>query len=298
MIAIQSFVDPAPFSDEPSSIGAGFLRILNFISHWNWREDPLILDLSKSLEDDADSEGDEAKFKETQISGRRTGKLTPPEYRAMYENFTKLRKDDPNGSHVQMFVASREDPSGKLWSTNYTGIPIISRLTALSKAVMNLFSQSHQLDDKLIKLVFTPALKDFDFVIEVRNAFDLRVKSGVLPQHTFKNLIHAPEDFSSISQWCDPLQQYYEELRARYSNVAVLTSHRYTCLNDEEKGTGNVIAGVFNPAVTRGKKKFRVNIGMDIKPTEDEHVECNKESILGQMARLGGDLVVSVHKYH
>ncbi len=298
LIAIQSFVDPAPFSDEPSSIGAGFLRILNFISHWNWREDPLILDLSKSLEDDADSEGDEAKFKETQISGRRTGKLTPPEYRAMYENFTKLRKDDPNGSHVQMFVASREDPSGKLWSTNYTGIPIISRLTALSKAVMNLFSQSHQLDDKLIKLVFTPALKDFDFVIEVRNAFDLRVKSGVLPQHTFKNLIHAPEDFSSISQWCDPLQQYYEELRARYSNVAVLTSHRYTCLNDEEKGTGNVIAGVFNPAVTRGKKKFRVNIGMDIKPTEDEHVECNKESILGQMARLGGDLVVSVHKYH
>lgn len=298
LIAIQSFIDPASFSDEPSSVGAGFLRILNFIAHWNWREDPLILDLSKSLEDDGQSDGIDAKFKETQVAGRKTGALSPQEHRVMYENFTKLRKDDPNGSHVQMFVSSREDPSGKLWSTNSTGIPIISRLTALSKAVMGLISQSTHLDDNLIKLIFTPALKDFDFVIEVRSPFDLRVKSGVLPRHTFKNLIHPLQDFSSVSEWCDPLQEYYEELRARFSNVAVLTSHRFTCLSDEEKGTGNVIAGVFNPAVTRGKKKFRVNIGFDIKPTEDEHVECNKESILGQMVRLGGDLVVSVHQYH
>ncbi|VEU21885.1 DEKNAAC102871 [Brettanomyces naardenensis] len=288
LIAAKVFIDPAPYP-VPSSTATGFLRILNFISHWNWREEPLILDLSA---DDADS------ITGTYID-KISGKLTVQEHQMMSENFRKLRKDDPSGNHVQFFVASREDPSGKLWSSNRVGLPMASRVTVLSKIVVSLLSRSEGISEGQLRLAFTPALKDYDFVIEVKDPEDMRARSGVLPGDTFKNLVPSLTEFpSDVSKFEDPVQNYFSELAARYSNVVVLSTHRYTCLSDEKEGRANVITGIFNPAVVHGKKKFRANIGFNVRPTEDEHVECNEEAILQQMVRLGGDLVVSFKRYH
>ncbi|QPG74073.1 hypothetical protein FOA43_001394 [Brettanomyces nanus] len=290
LIAVKCFIDPAPYSI-PGSVGTGFLRILDFVSRWNWREDALILDLSGDSEDPDATTGS--------YIDKLSGKLTVQEYQGILENFKKLRKEDPSGTNIQFFVASKQDPSGKLWSCNNLGLPIASRLTALSKAAIGLFTKSVQFDSSLIMLVFTSALKDYDFVIKVKAPMNLRAKSGVLPIQKFKNLIRPLTQFpGDPSQYGDPLQSYFAELKARYSNVAILSCHRYTGLYDTKEGCSNVITGIFNPAVARGEKKFRANIGFNIKPTEDEHVECNRESILNQMVCLGGDLVVSFEKYH
>ncbi|GMG26789.1 unnamed protein product [Ambrosiozyma monospora] len=71
----------------------------------------------------------------------------------------------------------------------------------------------------------------------------------------------------------------------------VLSTNKFIGLSDT--GKVNVITGLFNPSVVNGKKKFRVNIGYDVKPTEDEQLEFNKESVLAEVVKLGGDLVTS-----
>lgn len=284
ILAIQAFVDPSPYFI-PASVETGFLRILDFISRWNWIDDPLIVDLN------ADS--DDGPY--TELSG---GKLSVGEYQIMTDNFKELRRQDPSGARVQLFVASRIDPSGKLWTTNKTGLPIASRLTSLCKAVVGLFSKSLNVSESLLRLSFTPAVKDFDFVIELKAPSDLREKSGVLAPGEFKNLIKPPTSFPKLPETqLDPIQVYYQELRCRFSNVAVLFVHRFTCLSDKD-GQHNVIAGLFNPAVVKVKKGFRTNLGYNVKPTDDGHVECNQEVILSQMVKLGGDLVVGFERYH
>lgn len=299
LIAVKAFIDPAPYADAPSSVATGFLRILSFISHWNWREEPLILDLSKSLEDKTDVDDNE--LEETKIAGLHTGKLSVEEHHRMYESFKLLRKEDPSGSKVQMFVACREDPSGKLWSQNSTGIPIVSRLTALSKAVIGLLSRTDNFSDSVLELVFTPAVKDFDFVIEVEAPFDLRPRSGVMSSRKFRNLVQPPSEYPDSdgtgAEWSDPVENYFNDLRARFNNVCILSSHLCTALG--KKGKRNVITGLFHPSILHSKKKFRVNVGYSVKPSdEDNHVECNKDDIVSQMVALGGDLVVSFKQYH
>ncbi|ODV86774.1 hypothetical protein CANARDRAFT_6343 [[Candida] arabinofermentans NRRL YB-2248] len=283
LIAIKVFVDPAPFS-VPSSVESGFLRILHFLCNWNWKEDPLILDLAKDFEN-----SEEKNNYIDKISDR----LTVQTYQSMYNNFYSLRRDDPNALKVQFFIGSKEDPSGKLWSLNKVTLPIASRLTALSKASISLLLKSPDVNEKVLKMIFTPALKDYDFAIKLKTQAEFTTRSGLLPTNKFKNLIQTPTSFpDDIYSLQDPVQAFFEELQSKYNNAIILSSNKYTGLN--ENGNVNVITGLFNPSVTSAKKKFRVNIGYNTKPTEDEQLLFNKEAVLNEIVTLGGDLISSV----
>ncbi|KAM9926298.1 hypothetical protein OXX80_010629, partial [Metschnikowia pulcherrima] len=56
----------------------------------------------------------------------------------------------------------------------------------------------------------------------------------------------------------------------------------------------NMICGVFVPSATT-KKKFRVSLGVDVKPTGDgDDVVINKETIMDQIKLLGGDAIKAI----
>ncbi|ODV67462.1 Nrap protein [Hyphopichia burtonii NRRL Y-1933] len=275
LIALKPFVDPAPYS-VPNSIENGFLQILNFLANWNWKEDPLILDLVRNNpgEDDFDL----------------SDKLSIQAYQVIQKNFEKIRKSDPSGIKTQFFIGSKDDPSGILWSNDLT-LPIASRLTALSRAAINLVKAQGINDDQL-DLLFTPALKDYDFVINVKTT-DLTASSGILPANAFKNLIGSLTSFADdITTLYDLIQEFVKELNKKFGNAIIFSTRKFTGLN---KNGSNVIGCVFIPT-NLAKKKFRVNLGLNFKPVEDSNDEVivNKEAIIHQISLLGGDLIESI----
>lgn len=277
LIALKPFVDPAPYS-VPHSVEKGFLQILRFIASWNWKDDPLILDLSKRA-DGADDE----------LENKLSDKLTIPGYQLIRTNFEKIRKTDPSGMKMQFFVGTRDDPSGILWSNNVS-LPIASRLTALSRAAIQLV-KTQGITDKNIDLFFTPALNDFDFYIKVKSA-DLTKSSGISKQGEYKNLnvnhTAFPEDITSKY---DLTTAFADELNRKFGDVIIFSARKCPSLFAE---SSNVICGVFMPSAM-AKKKFRVTLGVDVKPTgEGDEVVINRKDVFDQITLLGGDLIKSI----
>lgn len=279
LLALKPFVDPAPYS-VPHSVQNGFLRILDFLAHWNWKDNSLILDLVKNVDT---TSVDNSDFDDSKLSD----KLTVHSQQIIEHNFEKIRKNDPSGIKTQFFVGSKDDPSGILWSNELT-LPIASRLTALARAVIDM-AKSTGINESNIDLLFVPVLKDYDFTVEVQSAKSA-VAAGVLPSNTFKNLINSqtafPEDITSSY---DLIQAFVDDLNKKFGHVIIFSSRKFGFLDTD--GT-NIITGLFVPA-NLTKKKFRVNFGIHVKPVKDskEEVIINKESILNQITLLGGDLI-------
>lgn len=278
LIALKPFVDPAPYS-VPHSVGNGFLQILNFLSTWNWKEDSLILDLAKSSND-----------VEEELTIKLSDRLSIQAHQVIEQNFEKIRKTDPSGIRTQLFIGSKDDPSGILWSNNLT-LPIASRLTGLARVAI-LLLKTEGFSDSNIDMLFTPALKDYDFVVKVKTN-NLTTSSGILPSNTFKNLVGTETSFpDDVTTKYDLVQAYVDDLNRKFGNVILFSTRKFTGLNEDGS---NVISGIFVPN-SISKKKFRANLGINVKPVEDqkEDVIVNKDAIFNQITLLGGDLVQSI----
>lgn len=280
LIAIKPFVDPAPYTT-PNSIENGFLQILNFLASWNWKENALILDLIRGNPTHLESD-----YKVANLSD----KLSIQAYRVIEQNFEKIRQNDPSAIKTQFFVASKDDPSGILWS-NEGNLPIATRLTVLARAAMLLIKE-RGLSESTMDLIFTPSLNDYDFVIYTKPG-NLVVSSGVLPPNSFKNLVATetafPEDLTSKY---DLNEAFYHHLNAKFGNILIFSTQKFSALVEEGS---NVICGLFVP-VSLAKKKFKVTLGMNVKPVEGskEEVVVNRESMFSEITLLGGDLVKSI----
>ncbi|EGV63877.1 Nrap protein [Yamadazyma tenuis ATCC 10573] len=288
LIALKPFVDPAPYS-VPHSVENGFLRILEFLASWNWKDTSLILDLVKN-----DVGGDSYNELDSETFNKLSDKLTIQTQQMIEDNFTKIRKNDPTGIKTQFFIGSKDDPSGILWSNELT-LPIASRLTALARSATEII-RSSGVNEINLNLLFVPVLQDYDFIIDIKS-HKLSTSAGVLPSNSFKNLINNQTFFpDDIASKYDLTQAYIDDLNRKFGNVIIFSSHSYSFLNNDGH---NIITGLFVPA-TLTKKKFRVNFGINLKPVQDskdkdtEEVIINKESILDQIRLLGGDLISEV----
>jgi U3 small nucleolar RNA-associated protein 22 len=277
LIALKPFVDPAQF-DSPSSVENGFLKILNFLASWNWKEDPLILDLSAREDDDEE---------QAEIVSKLSDKLTVQSYQQIKSNFDNIRKQDPQGLRTQFFVASRIDKSGILWSKGIP-LPIAARLTALSKVATQLINK-RGINQETIKMLFTPSLADFDFVIRFKND-PLTLSSGIIPKgsKTFKNLVNNAGSYpSDLESKFDPIAKLVKELNLKFKGVIIFS---YKSNNIDENGQ-NVLCGLFVPNNLQ-KSKFKVQLGYNFKPIGKEEVIINKEAIFNEILNYAGDLVV------
>lgn len=277
LIALQPFVDPAQYA-VPSSVSNGFLHILSFIAQWNWREDPLIMDLSKKDEDDSE------------VVSKLSDKLTVQNYQSMKSNFDKLRKQDPQGMKLQFFVATKSDESGILWS-NGTSLPIAARLTALSKVAIHTINKSG-ISERTLQLLFTPSLSDYDFVLKLKTQ-PLALSSGVIAgSSAFKNLIADTQSYpADLSLKMDPVAILVKQLQAKLQGVVIFSTRTQSTSETGE----NVITGLFVPSKL-GKAPFKAQIGYNVEPVNDDEVVINKAAIFAEILEFAGDLVVGFEK--
>lgn len=309
LIAMQPFVDQGAYS-QPGSVQNGFLKIIKFLSKWNWLEEPLILDLikpeefdklnenKKSTDEDLENENEISEFNLKKLSE----KLTITQYKEFQTNFEETRRSNPTGLNFQFFVASRVDPTGILYSSDIN-LSIATRLTALSKIVMNLISQ-HGLNERTMKLLFSPGLKDYDFVVNVKIPKNLYSSSGILKN--FKNVDDMinkfPEDVAEMSGLMDPTYHLVKYLNKKYGTHMIFSYQKFIALNGknlsgENKDSYNVITGLIKPLFKSGAStKFRINLDADVKPVDDINVQLNIEAILSEICNFGFDIIDSVVK--
>ena len=259
LIVARTFVQPWPWQ-APSSVQTGFYRTLNWLSRWDWRHEPLVVDL-----------GGGSDLKEAQRQSVAT-------------NFEAWRKLDPALNRVVLFAASNVDPSGTTWTDGRPLKVIASRMTALAKAART------EIESKQLELdpasLFTSALSDFDFVLHIDPEF-LGRKRQKSKQSTFKNL-EIQSDDGDTATGLDPLVEYTNELENLYGSAVLFFS------GGKERP---LIAGLWNPQTTT--RAWTLNLSYSTTPlraAEGEKVqaEINKEAILAEIARLGGDMVKKI----
>ncbi|KAK6443652.1 U3 snoRNP protein [Oleoguttula sp. CCFEE 5521] len=257
LFVAQSFIQPYPWS-VPSSMQTGFLRTLAWLAKWDWREEPLVVDMSGS------------------------GELKDVDYQAIRTRFEAWRKLDPALNRLVLFAASHVDHDGTTWTDGQPSKVVAGRMTALANAAVQAV-EAHSIDLNPASLFVSP-LEDYDFVLHLSPvAFRSRKKSSKGP--VFKNLeVQTQADTSLVG--FQPAQDFLAELQNLYGAAIVFFSG---------VAERKVIAGLWSPLTA--PRAWKVNLQyatLPMKTDAEVLAEIDKQSILKEIARLGGNMVESV----
>ena len=257
LLTIRTFVHPYPWS-APGSVRTAFLRTLKYISNWDWRSEPLIVDCN--------------------------GEITSKDVDAITTRFEAWRNIDPGMNRIVIFAASNVDPNGVTWTEQGPSKVVAARFTSLAKAACEVIkSQGLDVDGRAL---FIPSYVEYDFLVYlnpkfVRNGHGLGKKPPA-----FRNLELQSVDDDTIATF-DPVQLFLDEL-------CVIHGSHVVFFHDAHQGS--VIAGLWNPQT--GPRPWKVNVSYSTMPVggsgEEAMISINKTGILNDIARLGGDLVLSV----
>ncbi len=107
LVCIRTFLQPYPWQT-PSSATTGFLRTLRFLSRWDWRVDPLIVDVN--------------------------GEMTLEDVETINTKFAAWRKIDPLMQRLVLFAASNLDMDGITWTQGIPSKVVATRMTTLARS--------------------------------------------------------------------------------------------------------------------------------------------------------------------
>lgn len=256
LIVLHVFMQPYPWQ-VPSSASTGFLRTLFFLSRWNWREEPLIIDSAEEM--------------------------TLNDRSSIQAELDTRRKRDPSMNHTVIMAATSFEQSGLAYTRDGPSKIIASRMTRLAKAAAQLVrEQGANLDSALL---FETALHDYDVLIHVSSKAlrsitrEVASDSGARIPSQYKNLdvttgkIPLPIRDKPINVLVAELQRAFEDTLLFFPGGA----------EDDA-----VVAALWNPRLQR--QKFRVGLPYNFCNAGDDAVEVNKKAVLLEVARVGGSL--------
>ena len=157
-------------------------------------------------------------------------------------------------------------------------------MSALARAAVEEVSREDSLDLDAATLFASP-LADYDFVLHLNPAFTGATKKTKRASSQFKNLAaqsEASDDADSVGY--DAVQLFLDELVQIYGQSVMLF------YGGKE---GKVIAGLWSPFTSR--RPWKVNLSYSTRPVADKsgevEAEFNKGAVLGEISRVGGDLL-------
>ncbi|KAF1988268.1 pre-rRNA processing protein Utp22 [Aulographum hederae CBS 113979] len=264
LFATLTFTRPEPWTT-PSSPSTGFFRTIAFLARWDWRQEPLVVD----------------------FAGEEDSKMTSAEVKETMMKYEAWRRIDPSMNRVAMFAASSAVSDGAMWTDGRPARVVAGRMTALARAAAAAIKEKGVEVGLHPEMLFSSALQDYDFVLRLDPSVTRKEKGDKL-KAKFKNLELAAEGAGfSMKGSVDPAQSFLEGLQYTYGDAVVLFYG----------GRGSsVIAGLWNPAHLESRK-LKVRMGYSSLPVakgEEAEVKMNRDAILAEMARLGGDMVKKV----
>ncbi|KAK3384972.1 Nrap protein [Podospora didyma] len=274
LVVLHVFLTPYPW-DPPSSASTGFLRALLFLARWDWRSEPLIVDIG--------------------------GEMSAAERVAIETRLEAWRKLDPNMNHTVLFAATSQEPNGVahtvLDGQAKPSKVVAARMTALAKSACWLVREEGV--GLNARRLFVPSLKDYDVLIHLSSMVTkraLRTYSTDEPEEAsnktrsqYKNLDERTgQEPLPLAQ--HPAEALFKQLNAAYSGPLLFF---------RGAAEDTIIGAIWNPQLLR--RSFRLNLPTSYKPVtqksdpdEDEGedlVAVNREAILAEVARVGGDFI-------
>ncbi|XP_067887760.1 nucleolar protein 6 [Heterodontus francisci] len=262
LLAAYLFTQPAPYSP-PASPQTGFLRFLNLLSTFDWKNSPLIVNLN--------------------------GDIKETEYAEVKNDFVATRTQ-----HPVMFIATPNDRKTSIWTKGRPSAPILQRLVELaSQSLQTLVRQlMDPLDNHDLKMVFRPPLEIYDVIIHLNpkhiprhlEAVDrpkVTYSRGTLRNDAAVKFIKMPVvDY-------DPVQCYLRELRSAFGEFAL-----FFC----DTHGGSLIAVLWKPQAFTAQPFKTSQINAKMLETKENGLQMipNVEAIMEDFEILGAGLVKSV----
>jgi U3 small nucleolar RNA-associated protein 22 len=295
LLVIRTFLQPHPWS-MPSTATTGFLRTLAWISRWDWRNIPLVVDFSSTFSNNP------AELENTTSKGMKSEDLE-----RLQTRFEAWRRIDPAMNRVVLFAATNLDEEGTTWTDKSKPEKVVAaRLTALAKAATHAVRAD---ENRLLKHIndskdtpeatlspeslFSTNWREYDVVIDINPKHTLRPSKKRKAEVQFKNLEiqQAGRKDSSVT----PLPILFaQELLDVYSDAVLW-------FWDPE--TLDKIVGLWNPVVT-GRRSWKIKPGWNSEPLrikggdkekgKDVDIKVNKAAVMNEIKRLGGDLIKEI----
>ena len=174
LIVCYVYCHPHPWNS-PGSAETGFVRTLKLLSTWDWRKEPLIMDLD--------------------------GSMTTTWYEEISKEFEGVRKQDPGIAHAAWSIYSTYDATGSCWTRETPGKAVAARVTALAKSSLDVLAK----DSANVQQIFTTPLTDYDFLIQVKSNY-----SSTGSGNMFKNL--QVQGWKDVVVDFDPIQDFLKDL--------------------------------------------------------------------------------------
>ncbi|XP_048219541.1 nucleolar protein 6 [Perognathus longimembris pacificus] len=260
LVAASLFLHPEPFTP-PSSPQVGFLRFLSLVSTFDWKNNPLIVNLNNEL------------TAEEQVEIRRS--------------FLAARARLP-----VMVIITPQDRKGSVWTQDGPSAQILQQLVVVAAKALPVLEK--QLTDPRgpgdIRTVFRPPLDMYDVLIHLSPRHLPRHRQAVdCPAASFcRGLLDEPGPSSMMPVLgYDPPQLYLAQLRAAFGDLALFFYDQHG---------GQVIGVLWRPASFQ-PQPFKVSSTkgcMVVSQGGQLMTVPNMEAILEDFAVLGEGLVQSV----
>lgn len=264
LLTANTFVHPQPWQ-APGTIQTGFLRTLAFVAQWDWRFEPLIVDFS--------------------------GSMTCEERDAIKIRFEAWRKMDPAMNKVVLFAASNIDPDGITWTERGPVKVVAARFTSLARAAIQAVeNEEFNLDSKSL---FNHSTSDYEFIIRL-NQKALGRTCDPLARSSFKNITRATTEGRKQVNF-DPVQLFIQELGDKHGESMVLFYNPVNPSFIAGLWTTKSVPRILKPNLAFSTMPRQLSEKGETPPGEDGYqITINHPAILGDIARLGGDMVLQI----
>ncbi|XP_017283451.1 nucleolar protein 6 isoform X2 [Kryptolebias marmoratus] len=262
LLVASLFLQPAPFTS-PGSPQVGFLRFLRLLSCFDWRNNPLFVNLNNQL--------------------------TAADYTEIKNDFMASRDSLP-----VMFIATPKDKKLSLWTKRAPSIQMLQRVMMVAAESLKVLE--HQLIDgsqmQDVRVIMRPPLDAYDVLIHL-NPKQVPVLSQAVdpPAVTFSRGVVAdgtPQSAGALPVIdYNPVTLYLTELREAFGDLALFFCDPYG---------GTVISVLWKPkAFVPAPFKTSQMAARTVEVTGDEVKTIpNVEAILEDFQVLGKGLVKSV----
>ncbi|KAH9490986.1 Nucleolar protein 6 [Bulinus truncatus] len=258
LLVAYLFISSFPYSP-PGSPCNGFLRFLQLLSAFNWKTDPLMVNLNKEF--------------------------TEADFSEIPKEFTKHRVTLPS-----MCIATPQDKLGTKWTRPHPTESFLQRLIILARESLKIVEAQIMLKGACtdFKLIFRPPLDHYDVLIRLIKKVNVNRhqavdgKRDVLIDHVDSKHKHP------IPLVCfNPVNLLVQDLRSVFSDFAMFFHDPFG---------GNVIGVIWKPQAF-DKKDFATSHFSYRKPSIDQNeslsLSADKECILDDMRVLGGGIIES-----
>ncbi|CAG8439197.1 12775_t:CDS:10, partial [Funneliformis mosseae] len=185
------YLNPNPWR-RPSSGFVGFLRVLEFIIEWDWKNDPVIVDLDESNNSKEGSvvigtSSTNAIEDGTNVNDETTKKSV---FEKLLEKFKNKRRANGNYKHSTMFLATINTISneGVIWGEEKPSKVVAIRIKELAKAAIECVDEiikGKVVDDNGFKRLFVTPLQDYDVIIHLNPSVCTRYYQNLDPDKSY-----------------------------------------------------------------------------------------------------------------